>query len=400
MDRNMRLRLSLPIHARRLASAIALVCGGTLAAAADDVQVPVVLPLSGGAAFLGQGEMQALQIQEKMVNQKGGTAGSTIHFSFQDDQSSPQTAVQLTSQLVAKHPSVMIGSAIVAMCNAMAALTKAGPVMYCLSPGVHPKADSFMFTSFISTHDLARALVAYFRGRGFTRIGMIASTDASGQDGAAGFHEAFQLPENKTLSLVVDARFNPTDVSVSAQIEQAKAAHPQALIVWTSGSPFGTVLNGIKQGGLEIPIATTDANMTYAQMRQYAPFLPSEMLYMSSEWPPHGGNLKRPAPVEEAQQTMFDGYKAAGVNPDISAALAWDPGMLVINALSKLGPKTSAEKVRSYIEGQKNWAGVNGVYNFAESPQRGLNVSDSVVTRWQADKNAWVIVSKPGGAPL
>jgi hypothetical protein len=33
-------------------------------------------------------------------------------------------------------------------------------------------------------------------------------------------------------------------------------------------------------------------------------------------------------------------------------------------------------------------------------PQRGLDVTDSVVTRWQEDKKSWVIVSKPGGEPL
>ena len=32
--------------------------------------------------------------------------------------------------------------------------------------------------------------------------------------------------------------------------------------------------------------------------------------------------------------------------------------------------------------------------------QRGLDVTDSVVTRWMPEKKAWVIVSKPGGLPL
>ena len=387
-------------YAAGAAALLASFIGLSMTACAEDLEIPVVLPLSGGAAFLGQGEMQALQIEEKLVNAKGGVAGVQVHFAFHDDQSSPQTAVQLTSAIVAQKPSVMLGSALVAMCNAMAALTQKGPVTYCLSPGVHPKAGSFMFTSFISTHDLARALVAYFRGRGFTRIGMIASTDASGQDGAAGFHEAFQMPENKSVRLVADTRFNPTDISVSAQMEQIKAAGAQALIVWTSGSPFGAVLNGAKQSGLDIPLATTDANMTYAQMRQYAAFLPKEALYMSSEWPQHRGKLKLPPEVEMAQRAMFSAYKSAGVQPDISAALAWDPGMLVLDAIAKLGQSPSADKIREFISQQKTWAGVNGVYDFSKSPQRGLDLNNSVVTRWDPAQNEWTIVSKPAGAPL
>ena len=44
--------------------------------------------------------------------------------------------------------------------------------------------------------------VRYYRGRGFTRLAMITSTDASGQDGAHGFEETMKLPENKDMKLV------------------------------------------------------------------------------------------------------------------------------------------------------------------------------------------------------
>ncbi len=368
--------------------------------AAQDFEIPVVLPLTGGAAFLGQGEKQALQIEEKLVNQQGGINGTPVRFAFGDDQSSPQTAVQLTSQIVAKHPSVLLGSAIVAMCNAMAPLVANGPLTYCLSPGIHPKPGSFVFTAFISTHDLARALVTYYRERGFTKLAMITSTDASGQDGAAGFEEALRLPENKGVTMAAAVHFNPTDVSVSAQIEQVKAANPQALIVWTSGSPFGTVLKGIVQSGLDIPVGTTDANMTLAQMKQYASFMPSEMLFMSSEWPPHDAGLQLPPAVDKAQAAMFGAYKAEGVSPDISAALAWDSGMLVIDTVRKLGLAATPEQIRASIAAETGWVGINGTYDFSKEPQRGLDITDSVVTRWIQDKNMWVIVSKPGGAPL
>jgi hypothetical protein len=33
-------------------------------------------------------------------------------------------------------------------------------------------------------------------------------------------------------------------------------------------------------------------------------------------------------------------------------------------------------------------------------PQRGLDVTDGVVTRWDAKAHTWEPVSKPAGAPL
>ena len=364
-------------------------------AMSQPIDIPVVLPLTGGAAFLGQGERDALRIVEGVVNAGGGTA---VHFNFLDDQSSPQTAVQLASQIKGQSPPVVLGSAIVAMCNAMAPMLKGGPVMYCFSPGIHPADGNGVFTAFISTHDLARALVRYYRGRGFTRLAMITSTDASGQDGRLGFEEAFKLPENAGLSLVSSVQFNPADVSVSAQVQQMKAAAPQAVIAWTSGAPFGTVLKGIVQGGLNVPVATTDANMTYAQMAQYASFLPDEALFMSSEWPPHTAAVKLDPRVVAAQKMMFDAYAKAGTKPDNAVAHAWDTALLVAEALR--GGGTTAEAVRAHIAGTRNWAGINGVYDFTKVPQRGLDGTNAVVTRWQPKEDSWTIISQPGGAPL
>jgi hypothetical protein len=40
------------------------------------------------------------------------------------------------------------------------------------------------------------------------------------------------------------------------------------------------------------------------------------------------------------------------------------------------------------------------VHDFSASPQRGLGLSDVVVTRWDAAKGTWIPLSKPGGEPL
>ena len=179
-----------------------------------------------------------------------------------------------------------------------------------------------------------------------------------------------------------------------------KAASPQAVIAWTSGAPFGTVLKGIVQGGLDVPVATTDANMTYAQMTQYAAFLPTEALFMSSEWPPHAQGVTLDPRVIAAQKVMFDAYAAAGAKPDISAALAWDAGLLTAQALQAGGGnQAKPETIRSYIAGLHDWPGINGIYDFTKIPQRGLDESAAVVTRWQPDQQAWTIISKPGGEP-
>jgi branched-chain amino acid transport system substrate-binding protein len=369
------------------------------ALAVESYDINVILPLTGGASFLGKAEQQALQVAEKVINASGSVQDRPVRFVFQDDQSSPQVAVQLASQIVASHPTVVIGSAIVAMCNAMAPLMQNGPVMYCLSPGIHPKEGAYVFTSSVSTHDLASALIRYYRLKGWTKIALLTSTDASGQDAERGIKEVLARPDNKEVTLVENQHFNPTDVSVSAQIERIRGAEPQALIAWTTGAPIGTVFKGIVQAGLDIPVATTNGNMTHAQMAQYAEFLPKQLYIPSSEWLEHPASQALDPAVETAQKQFFDAFKSAGISPDVAATLAWDPVMIVVDSLRKLDKATSTQ-LRDHIARLKGYAGVNGLYDFVKIPQRGLDEQDAVVTRWDASKKVWLAVSKPTGIPL
>ncbi|HTH98127.1 MAG TPA: hypothetical protein VL574_11980, partial [Stellaceae bacterium] len=146
------------------------------------------------------------------------------------------------------------------------------------------------------------------------------------------------------------------------------------------------------------PVATTDGNMTLAQMHQFAAVLPKTLLIATPEWPE--SNAPEPAGVSAAKKAFFAAYKAAGITPDGAAPFSWDPGLLVVSALKKLGPNATAEQVRGYLADLKDFSGINGVYDFTKVPQRGLDDSSIVVTRWDKGQDKWVVVSKTRGIPL
>jgi branched-chain amino acid transport system substrate-binding protein len=383
-----------------VAANVIAVAGAVPARAADPYKIDVISPTTGGASFLGKGQQPTLNVLKDLVNKDGGLGGQPLEFVFQDDQSSPQTAVQLANAVVSEKPAVLIGSSLVAMCNAMAPLMRDGPFDYCLSPGVHPAAGSFQFSTSVDTHDLIDVLVRYFRLQGYTRIAFMTSTDASGQDAEKGFDDVLKLPENAGVEVVERQRFNPTDVSVSAQIERIKSANPQAFIAWTTGAPVATVLKAAFQAGLDVPLGTTNGNQTFAQMEQYKDFLPKQLFIPTSVFSKHDGLYKLEPRVEAEQKKFYAALDAANVKADNMAALAWDPANFIIGALRKLGTKASAEQIRDYIAGQTDLAGINGIYNFKEVPQRGLTVKNAVVTRWDAVAQNWIPVSQPTGTLL
>jgi branched-chain amino acid transport system substrate-binding protein len=188
--------------------ACALVASAThsAGAAGEVFNIPVVIPMTGSAAFLGKEEGAALQIAETTVNKAGGINGRPIKFVIQDDQSNPTVALQLATAIVASKAPIMIGSSITANCSAIAPLMKDGPVDVCLSPGLHPAEGSYIFLPCPSSYDLGIVTAKWLRDRSYKNVAFIYSTDGSGQDGEANMNKALALPENQSHEPAGDLR--------------------------------------------------------------------------------------------------------------------------------------------------------------------------------------------------
>jgi branched-chain amino acid transport system substrate-binding protein len=383
-------------------TALALIAAASmnLAHAADPYEVHVVLPMTGGGSFVGKGQQESLQALEASVNKAGGIQGRPLHLVFHDDQTSPQVAVQLATGLVAQHPALILGSSLVAMCNAMAPLMKDGPVMYCLSPAFHPAAGSFAFSASSSSYDQIAALIRYYRLKGWTEIAALSGTDATGQDADRAIDQILAMPENRGVKKVEHQHFNPTDVSVAAQMERIKASGAEAVVAWSTGAPVATVFKAAIQAGLDLPIAPSSGNQTFAQMAQYADFLPKQFMVPSALFPEHDGVLQLDARVEKVQHEMYAILAERGLKADNMVATSWDAGLIVVAALRKLGPEATSDQLRQYIAGLTGFAGVDGIYDFKAYPERGLGPDSSAIVRYDAEGKRWVWLSKPGGEPL
>lgn len=385
------------------AAAAGLVLVGSPTVRAETAQpyvIPVILSITGYGSFLGQGEQRALQLAEGVINATGGIRGRPVKMDFYDDQSNPQNSVQLLSGFMAEKPPVLIGSSISGPCRAMVPLVKQnGPVMYCLSPAIQPERGSFAFTATLSNADLIEATVRYFRLKGLKRPALMVSSDATGQDAENAVRKVLALPENKDVQVVSTVHFNTDDINVSAQIATVKAANPDFFLLWTTGTPVATAFHGMLQVGLDVPTATSSGNMTYSQMTQYANFLPKQLYFPSAQWVVRDPTLIPPA-VQTRIKEFYAAYEKAGITPDFPSEPGWDAAMIITQALRTLGPDASASQVRDYIVHLKDFAGIDGIYDFETVPQRGLSVKNAVVTEWSAQAKMWNVVSELSGIPL
>jgi branched-chain amino acid transport system substrate-binding protein len=368
-------------------------------AAGAPLEINTILPLTGVGAFVGHEQQQAVKAVEATVNATGGINGRPVSFVIADDQSNPQVAIQLVQGLRAKHVPLILGPSWAASCGAVLPLNdKDGPVTYCLSNSIRPQPGSFVFSALFSTNEMLMAATHYFRDRGWKRVAYIVANDATGQDAERAIEAALAAPENKDLEVVDREHFATTDLSVAAQMSKIKAANPQVLIAWAAGTPGGTLLHNEYDAGLDIPTLTSPANLNYAQLKeQWASFLPAHLLFPGSAAAVPDAATGR---AWKAMVALFFGALGSGVKPDQVHASGWDPVMLAVAVLRKLGPDPTPAQIREQIAQTKSWTGVLGTYDFTAIPQRGIGASSVIMVAWDRAKANWMPVSRPGGAAV
>jgi branched-chain amino acid transport system substrate-binding protein len=384
-----------------VAAALALVFAtpATRVQAADPFEINVILSLTGPGSFLGKNEQTAIALVEERVNKAGGIAGRPVKFVIVDDQSSPQVDVQLANALISKNVSAIVGPSLTGGCNAIQALLKPdGPLLYCLSAGFHPAKGSFGFTFGPSTGDLIADNMRYFQGRGWKKIALITSTDASGQDGETGIDNALARPEFKDMTLVAREHYAVADQTVNAQLSRIKASGAQAMFAWGTGSPIGTVFHGYADIGLDLPIAVSASNLVYTEMKQFAGIIPAG--FMSAGVPALTPDSLPPGDLLNAVHQFVDAFKAKGLHGDLAQSIGWDPPLILLSAYAKAGVNATAAQLRDYIAGLHGFAAADGIYDFRDGSQRGLGERSGIMVKWDPAKDTWVAISKFGGAPL
>jgi branched-chain amino acid transport system substrate-binding protein len=363
------------------------------------VVIHAILSETGQGGFLGSRQAKGLQILAKQVNASGGIDGHPVQMDILDNQTSPSTAVSLATQLIAQHVPFILNGSIGAVDKAVDALaTPNGPFIYDLSPVEHPPAGSKIFSAGFSLSLEIQSDLTYFKSKGYTKIAALTSTDASGVAGFSTLQQVLAEPQFSSIHLINHQTFADTDVSVTTQLSVIKAANPQAMITWATGTPLGTILQGMSSLGMSnLPTTADSGNGSFAEMKQYSSIVPKD-LYTAI------GSLTVPAsqlpagPVQSAVASFQSAVSAAGGTPGLGWGLAWDPAQLLIGALKKLGPNATSDQILNYMENLHNVPGVIGLYNTSTSNHRGLTASAVYLASWNGTK--FVPVTGPGGVPL
>lgn len=358
--------------------------------------VHAVVSETGSAAFLGQLEAKSLKALTAYDNAHGGIDGHPISLDLKDNQSSPSVAVSIATPWVTSGvPFILDGSIVAADAPVDALAGPTGPVMYDLSPGVHPKPNSYVWSAGISTTSDAEAYLNFLKAKGLTRIAAITSTDGSGKDGWTQLKNQLKKPAYSGFTMLSHQTFDPTAVSVTTQLSIIKAANPQAIVVWTTGTPVGTVFKGMASLGMSnIPTVTTDGNAISQELDSFSSVVPKN-LYI-----PTGPLFLSPSLLSGSLKTAISNFdtaiKADGGSPNDGWGLSASAFDIMVHAVRVLGVNATAVQLHNYLQTKvKNYAGIYGIYNMSASDHRGVHAQDIYMTDWNG--SSFVPVSGPAG---
>ena len=149
---------------------------------------------------------------------------------------------------------------------------------------------------------------------------------------------------------------------------------------------------------MQVPVITAVSAATVAGMQQSASLLPPSLFVATV--PAFAANAVRDRATKRQVDEFLGEMKTAGVKVDYVSTTVWDPGLLLVDALRKLGTNATPNQIRDQIASLKGWVGADGPYDFVKFPNRGLGPDSLYVSQWDAAKEAWVGVSGPGGTML
>lgn len=369
--------------------------------------IHVVNATTGAAAAPGGQNKVALNGYAKYVNEHGGIDGHPVQFQFNDNQSTPQTAVSLASPFIAQHVPILFNGGIGATDVAVDALaTSTGPVIFDMSPVAALKKGGYVFGSAGSAITQWLLFLNYATAVGWKKVALLNATDTSGITVANALLTAFKDNKYPSLTLVDHEQYSPTDVSVTTQVQKIAAAHPQVILVPETGGNIEVALKALQQTPslVTIPIVGTTPDITTGLLHHFGSIVPKHFLTIGQEnlAGPSVTNLKLMKLTQTEISTIknFFQYTTGTKASSGSYQLAWTAASVAVDALKHLGTNATSSQIKNFISHLTTYPGAGGMMNYVKNPQRGLGPTSIIVIEWDTATQQAVPVSGPGGKPI
>lgn len=229
--------------------------------AVADINIGVILPLTGPASGLGIPAKNGIALWPKMIN------GEKLNVIILDDATDPTTGAKDARRLTSEDKvDILVGSVATPPAVAIADVAaETKTVQISLSPvPLPPGKDTWTFRLPQSNVVMSYAIVEHMKKNKIKTVGFLGYTDAYGESWLKDFTE---VAGKAGIKIVATERFERKDTSVTGQALKITAAKPDAVLIVASGSGAAMPHKEIVARGYTGTIYQTHAAATRDLMR-------------------------------------------------------------------------------------------------------------------------------------
>lgn len=375
-------------------AAIALAAALFASSALADIQVGVVLSLTGPAASLGIPENDTVKLWPATM------AGEKVVVTVLNDNSDSTLAANNARKLATENKvDVLVGSSVTPPSLAMVevagelkvpllSLAGGGAIV---EPQEGPRKWAFKFapTEAISTE----LILDHAKKNGAQTIAIIAFANAYGE----GFVKALdKLAPTKGIKVVATERYAASDQSVVGQVAKMMSSKPDAILIAGSGTPGALPQIELAQRGWKGQVYQTQGIANNDWLRVGGKAVEGTLLTVAPVLVAE--QLADDNPVKKPALEYVTKFEAAyGPNTrSLFGATAWDV-FLMLDQVARTALKTAKPgtpefraAIRDGMENLRNFVATEGVYNMSASDHNGVDLRNQVIVR--VENGRWRLV--------
>jgi branched-chain amino acid transport system substrate-binding protein len=212
----------------------AFVAIGALSAAEEKapIKLGATLALSGKLAYMGQRELEGMQLAVEELNQAGGIGGRPLVLLAEDNQGEAKVAVAGVSKLLAIDKVDILFSAFTHITQAIREIVqKSGKVMiYESALRTVAEEHPLFFRDYYDARDSGEAIAIGIKRHGFEKVSFIAEIN----DSCIEFERGFRTQAVKLkINVVRQETYNAGETDFRPLLLRLKSSAPEALVTCT-----------------------------------------------------------------------------------------------------------------------------------------------------------------------
>jgi branched-chain amino acid transport system substrate-binding protein len=353
-----------------LAGLFAAPAGAATAPSGPPIQIGAILSITGPYAPLGEPERNAIQVAVNDVNATGGINGRPLQVQILDDESKADIAQQLATQLVGQNVAAIIGGSITPTSEAIARVANDSKVLHVFltpSMGVWNTKNGIRKYTFEATpHNELEVTKLFHFMRGTLKTTKLAVLHDDQLYGTQGSLIAAAEAKAEGVTIVDDEQYAVQATDVTPQLQKAKAAGADTILIYTAAPSAGILVRQVRQFDIKTNVIGTTGIVSDNFLKVTGK--DGEGVYADMDL-----DLTYPSAL---QQKLIAAYRTAyNVPPNNFASFAWDAVHLVAGAL-RTAKSTDADKLAAALETMKPYAGTTGTFKFTEADHNGFDAED------------------------